>query len=82
MAVKIRLTRMGKKKAPHYRIVVADSHVQRDGGWIDELGFYNPMTEPSQIKLDMEKAKYWLSKGAQPTDTVRILIKKQEAKEA
>ncbi len=76
MAVKIRLRRMGAKKAPHYRIVVADSRYPRDGRFIDEIGYYNPMTEPADVKVDAEKAKKWLGNGAQPTDTVRDLLKK------
>ncbi|MBP5155703.1 MAG: 30S ribosomal protein S16 [Clostridia bacterium] len=76
MAVKIRLRRMGAKKAPSYRIVVADSRYPRDGRFIEEIGFYNPMTEPSEIKVDPEKAKKWIANGAQPTETVRALLKK------
>ena len=76
MAVKIRLRRMGAKKAPHYRVVVADSRYPRDGRFIDEIGYYNPMTEPADVKIDAEKAKKWISNGAQPTDTVRDLLKK------
>ena len=76
MAVKIRLRRMGAKKAPFYRIVVADSRYPRDGRFIEELGYYNPMTDPADIKLDSEKAKKWLENGAQPTETVRSLFKK------
>ncbi len=76
MAVKIRLRRMGAKKAPHYRIVVADSRYPRDGRFIEEIGFYNPMTEPYELKVDGEKAKKWIANGAQPTDTVRDLLKK------
>ena len=74
--VKIRLRRMGAKKAPTYRIVVADSRYPRDGRFIEEIGFYNPMTEPSEIKVDPEKAKKWIANGAQPTETVRALLKK------
>ena len=77
MAVKIRLRRMGAKKAPFYRIVVADSRYPRDGRFIEEIGYYNPMTEPSEIKVDPEKAKKWIQNGAQPTDTVKDLLKKQ-----
>ena len=77
MAVKIRLRRMGAKKAPFYRIVVADSRYPRDGRFIEEIGYYNPMTEPSEVKIDPEKAKKWISNGAQPTDTVKDLLKKQ-----
>ena len=70
MAVKIRLKRMGAKKAPFYRIVVADSRYPRDGRFIEELGYYDPTKEPSVLKIDDEKAKSWIGKGAQPTDTV------------
>ncbi len=76
MAVKIRLRRMGAKKAPFYRIVVADSRYPRDGRFIEEIGYYNPMTEPKEIKVDAEKAQKWIANGAQPTDTVRDLLKK------
>ena len=75
--VKIRLRRMGAKKAPFYRIVVADSRYPRDGRFIEEIGYYNPMEEPSVVKVDPEKAKAWMEKGAQPTDTVRNLFSKQ-----
>ena len=78
MAVKIRLTRMGKKKNPFYRVVVADERARRDGAPIEEIGYYNPMTEPADIKIDAEKAAKWLANGAQPTDTVRALLKKTE----
>ena len=78
MAVKIRLRRMGQKKAPFYRVVVADSRYPRDGRFIEELGYYNPMTNPADIKIDAEKAAKWLANGAQPTDTVRALLKKTE----
>ena len=74
--VKIRLRRMGKKKSPFYRIVVADSRSPRDGRFIEEVGYYNPMTNPAEIKIDAEKATAWLKNGAQPTDTVRGLLKK------
>ena len=77
--VKIRLRRMGAKKAPYYRVVVADSHSPRDGRFIEELGTYDPMADSDKIKVDMERVKYWISNGAQPTDTVRGLIKKLEA---
>ena len=77
MAVKIRLRRMGAKKAPFYRIVVADSRYPRDGRFIEELGYYDPTKEPSVIKIDEEKAKTWLANGAQPTDTVKALLKIQ-----
>jgi len=76
MAVKIRLRRMGAKKAPFYRIVVADSRYPRDGRFIDEIGTYNPMKEPSEFKVDEEKVKTWIKNGAQPTDTVKTLLKK------
>lgn len=76
MAVKIRMTRMGAKKKPFYRLVVADSRAPRDGKFIDIIGFYNPLTEPVQIKIDEEKASKWLGTGAQPTDTVKALFKK------
>ena len=75
MAVKIRLRRMGQKKAPYYRIIVADSRSPRDGRCIEELGTYNPNTDPSEFKIDEEKAKKWLSDGAQPTDVVSKLFK-------
>ena len=74
--VKIRLRRVGAKKAPFYRVVVADSHFARDGRFIEEIGTYDPLTEPATIKIDMERAKYWISNGAQPTDTVKALFKK------
>ena len=74
MAVKIRLRRMGAKKAPFYRVVVADSRSPRDGRFIEEVGTYNPMTEPAQVNLDMEKVEKWIKNGAQPTDTVKKLI--------
>lgn len=74
--VKIRLRRLGAKKAPFYRIVVADSRFPRDGRFIEEIGTYDPMAEPSAIKVDAERAKEWLRTGAQPTDTVRALLKK------
>lgn len=77
MAVKIRLRRMGAKKAPFYRIVVADSRYPRDGRFIEEVGYYDPTKDPSVIKIDAEKAKKWLSNGAQPTDTVKALLKIQ-----
>ena len=78
MAVKIRLTRLGKKKHPFYRVVVADQRSRRDGAPIEEIGYYNPMTNPAEIKIDAEKANKWLANGAQPTDTVRALLKKSE----
>ena len=78
--VKIRLRRMGAKKAPYYRIVVADSRAPRDGRFIEEIGTYDPMAEgAAKIKVDMDRAKYWVASGAQPTDTVRGLLKKAEA---
>ena len=76
MAVKIRLRRMGAKKAPFYRVVVADSRYPRDGRFIEEIGTYNPMTDPATINIDGEKAKKWIGNGAQPTDTVKALLKK------
>jgi small subunit ribosomal protein S16 len=76
MAVKIRLRRMGAKKTPFYRIVVADSRFPRDGRFIEEIGTYNPLAEPSEIKIDAEKANQWIKNGAQPTDTVKSLFKK------
>lgn len=77
MAVKIRLRRMGAKKAPFYRVVVADSRYPRDGRFIEEIGTYNPMTEPADIKIDADKAKKWIANGAQPTDTVKSILKKE-----
>jgi len=77
--VKIRLRRMGAKKAPYYRIVVADSRSPRDGRCIEEIGTYNPLVNPAEISVDNERAKYWIANGAQPTDTVRALLKKVEA---
>ena len=77
--VKIRLRRMGAKKNPYYRIVVADSHFPRDGRFIEEIGTYNPLTEPSEIKVDVERAQTWIKNGAQPTDTVKNLLKKAGA---
>ncbi len=76
MAVKMRLKRMGAKKNPFYRVVVADSRYPRDGRFIEEIGTYNPMTEPATVKLDAELAKKWIENGAQPTDTVKGLLKK------
>ena len=76
MAVKMRLRRMGMKKAPFYRVIVADSRSPRDGRFIEEIGYYNPLTEPAEIKIDADKAKKWLSNGAQPTETVKSLLKK------
>lgn len=76
MAVKMRLTRMGAKKAPFYRVIIADSRSPRDGRFIDTIGTYNPLTTPVEIKIDAEKAKKWLGNGAQPTETVKVLLKK------
>ena len=76
MAVKMRLTRIGKKKTPFYRVVIADARAPRDGRFVEEIGYYNPMTEPADIKIDADKAKQWLKNGAQPTDTVKALLKK------
>ena len=81
MAVKIRLRRMGAKKQPSYRVVVADSRYPRDGRFIEEIGFYDPTVEPPVIRIDQEKAQQWNKNGAQPTDTVRALIKKAAAAE-
>lgn len=74
MAVKIRLRRMGSKKAPFYRIVVADSRSPRNGKFIEEIGYYNPLTEPAEVKVNEEKVSEWLSNGAQPTDVVKRLF--------
>ena len=76
MAAKIRLRRMGAQRAPFYRVVVADSRYPRDGRFIEELGYYDPTKDPAVVKLDSEKAKKWIANGAQPTDTVRDLLKK------
>ena len=76
MAVKIRLKRLGAKKSPFYRVVVADERSPRDGKFIEEIGYYNPLTEPADIKIDVEKAKKWIDNGAQPTETVKVLLKK------
>ena len=76
MAVKIRLRRMGAKEAPFYRIIVADSRAPRDGRFIEEVGYYNPMTNPAEIKVDAEKAQKWLDNGAQPTETVKSILTK------
>ena len=78
MAVKIRLKRLGSKKNPFYRVVVADERSPRDGRFIEEIGYYNPLTDPVDIKIDAEKATKWLNNGAQPTATVRSLLKKSE----
>lgn len=74
MAVKMRLTRMGDKKNPFYRIVVVDSRVARDGAYIDKVGHYNPTTQPAEVVIDAEKAKDWIAKGVQPTETVKSLL--------
>ena len=74
--VKIRLRRVGAKKAPYYRVVVADSRYPRDGRFIEEIGTYNPMTEPSLINIDGERALQWIKNGAQPTETVKVLLKR------
>ncbi|MGI5842064.1 MAG: 30S ribosomal protein S16 [Christensenellales bacterium] len=79
MAVKIRLTRLGSKKAPFYRVVVADSRSPRDGKFIDIIGTYNPLTDPAEIKIDNVKAAQWLKNGAQPTDTAKALLVKSGA---
>ncbi len=76
MAVKIRLKRMGAKRQPSYRIVVADERSPRDGRFIEEIGFYNPLREPAEVRMDVEKVDQWIKNGAQPTDTVRALIRK------
>jgi len=78
MAVKIRLRRMGAKKAPFYRVVVADSRYPRDGRFIEEIGYYNPMKKPAEVKIDMEKAEKWIKNGAQPTETVKALLAKNK----
>jgi len=77
MAVKIRLKRMGAKKAPFYRVVVADARSPRDGRFIESIGYYNPVTNPADVKIDEEKALKWMGNGAQPTDTVKNLFSKQ-----
>ena len=77
--LKIRLRRMGAKNAPFYRIVVADSRSPRDGAFVEEIGYYNPTTDPAELKVDNEKAAQWIKNGAQPTDTVRGLLKKSGA---
>ncbi|MFT3952444.1 MAG: 30S ribosomal protein S16 [Oscillospiraceae bacterium] len=76
MAVKIRLRRMGAKKAPFYRIIVADSRYPRDGRFIEEIGYYDPTKQPNLVKIDGDKAKAWIANGAQPTDTVKSILKK------
>ncbi|MBQ4167928.1 MAG: 30S ribosomal protein S16 [Clostridia bacterium] len=79
MMLKIRLRRMGAKKAPFYRIVVADSRAPRNGAFVEEIGYYNPIKEPVELKIDNEKAREWMKNGAQPTDTVRSLLRKSGA---
>ncbi|MEW6573686.1 MAG: 30S ribosomal protein S16 [Bacillota bacterium] len=74
MAVRIRLKRMGAKKQPRYRIVVADARSPRDGRFIEEIGYYNPIADPAEVKIDEERAREWLAKGAKPTNTVRVLF--------
>lgn len=74
--VKMRLRRMGAKKQPFYRVIVADERSPRNGRFIEEIGYYNPLTEPSVIKIDADKAKEWIKNGAQPTETVKVLLKK------
>ena len=76
--LKIRLRRIGAKKAPFYRVVVAESHYARDGRFVEEIGTYNPLVEPAEVKIDLEKANEWIKKGAQPTDTVKNLLKKAQ----
>ena len=78
MAVKIRLKRIGTKQVTFYRVIVADEKAPRNGKFIEEIGYYNPLTDPADIKIDADKAQKWLSNGAQPTDTVRVLLKKSE----
>ncbi len=82
MAVKMRLTRMGDKKSPFYRIVVADSRVARDAKYIDLIGTYNPIANPEEVKIDVEKAQQWIKNGAQPTETVKALLVKSGAIES
>ena len=77
--VKIRLKRMGMKKKPFYRVVVADERASRDGRFVEEIGYYNPVSTPVELKVDKEKAQQWIKNGAQPTDTVRALLKKSGA---
>ena len=77
--VKIRLKRMGMKKKPFYRVVVADERAYRDGRFVDEIGYYNPVSNPVELKIDVEKAQTWMKNGAQPTETVRALLKKTGA---
>lgn len=78
MAVKIRLRRMGSKKNPYYRVIVADSRAPRNGRFIEEIGFYNPISNPKVCKIDGDRAEYWIGVGAKPTDTVNYLLKKYE----
>lgn len=78
MAVKIRLRRMGAKKSPFYRVVVADSRFPRNGRFIEEIGTYNPMVEPADIKINADKAKEWIANGAQPTESVKSLLKRSK----
>ncbi|MCH5323101.1 MAG: 30S ribosomal protein S16 [Helicobacter sp.] len=75
MATVIRLTKMGRKKKPFYRIVVTDSRKRRDGGWIESIGYYNPLTEPSKVQFDAERLKYWLSVGVKMSDRVKAITK-------
>ncbi|MBQ3894853.1 MAG: 30S ribosomal protein S16 [Clostridia bacterium] len=77
--LKIRLRRMGAKKAPFYRIVVAESRFARDGRFVEEIGTYNPLKDPVEVKIDLEKAEEWIKKGAQPTDKVKAIIEKAKA---
>ena len=79
MALKLRLTRMGSKKRPFYRIVAVDSATRRDGRALEYVGYYNPMTEPNELKVDMEKVNTWMERGATPSNTVRSLLKKAQA---
>lgn len=79
MALKLRLTRMGSKKRPFYRIVALDSATRRDGRALEFLGYYNPMTEPVELKVDLDKVKHWMDQGAKPSDTVKSLLKKAAA---
>lgn len=81
MAVKIRLKRMGSKKRPYYRVVVADARAPRDGRFIEEIGFYNPISEPKACKIDKERVNYWIGVGAKPTDTVNYLLKTYKIRE-
>ncbi len=78
--VKIRMTRLGDKKSPFYRVVVADQRRARDGKFIEQIGTYNPLTTPEEIKIDVERANYWIKNGAQPSDTVKVLLKKAAEK--